>query len=745
MTDELINELSYLCGIAPEYYDIFGERHAATLETKRAILAAMGLKIETEHEITDEINRRRLGAWKDVTESAHVISVNSQPFKIPVYLPLEKGAEAAARLNVSVEDESGSKDNYIIPLSELSAEEEKYIDGLRYLKYILTDRGDRAIGYYTLTIKSGESDKCAKDDGLSNQGDNYIFKESRIIIAPDACYIPLTLEKGRGWGFSLNLYSIRSSENWGVGDFNDLRKIISWSASLNADLIGINPLHAIPNTSPYGASPYLPISRLYKNFIYLDIEDVPEVIETDEIMGLITSSGFSAGLMNLREAAFIDYDGAALLKERIMRQAFDVFYKRHYIKKTRRGAQFERYAEDEGEALESFALYMSLWGEMKRSKSADSWRQWTPEYRDRNPEAVRRFRQANNKEILYFKYVQWLIDEQLKGAASDACISGMSIGLYHDIAVGSSGSGSDCWNYRDVFGAVSVGAPPDDFSINGQDWGFPPMLPEKLKQTGYSLFIQIIRKNMKNFGAVRIDHALGLFRLFWIPRGAAPCHGAYVYYPSEDLLRIIALESVRNKTIVIAEDLGTVGEDVKKRLMEFRMLSYRLFYFERNYPELSFRSPEQYPEMSLCAIATHDLPTLYGYWAGQDIKMRRQIGVYREGYMFDRHMSERERDKALIIEALRYHGLLPTDYPSDAAMTIEMNHQLCAAIYKYLAMTKCKLVLVGIDDIIGTLNQQNMPGTIDEHPNWVQKMPLLLDDIITDRRFKDISNINLRC
>jgi 4-alpha-glucanotransferase len=318
----------------------------------------------------------------------------------------------------------------------------------------------------------------------------------------------------------------------------------------------------------------------------------------------------------------------------------------------------------------------------------------------------------------------------------------MAVGLYHDLAIGSIGGGSDVWCYQDMIAAgVDVGAPPDDYSINGQDWGFPPLIPEKLKDRGYEIFVHTIRKNMRYGGALRIDHALGLFRLFWIPKGTAPKDGAYVRYPSEDLLRIIALESVRNRTVVIAEDLGTIGENVREALKKFHMLSYRLFYFERDYPDPSFLPPERYPNMALCAVTTHDLPTLYGYWIGQDLKTKKKLGMYPDHNIWQRQVNERERDKELILSALKSHGILPDGYPSNPKRIPRMTPELCLAIYRYLAKTPCKLILVSLDDIMGTLNQQNMPATVDSYPNWIQKTPLTLEEILSDKRFSDLSEV----
>jgi 4-alpha-glucanotransferase len=381
---------------------------------------------------------------------------------------------------------------------------------------------------------------------------------------------------------------------------------------------------------------------------------------------------------------------------------------------------------------------MSIREYMKRKTNVFSWMDWPAEYQNRDGTAVRKFRQTHSQEMLYHQYVQWLIDTQLKELFLEVKRLDRAIGLYFDLAVGAVGGGSDAWSNKEVMAhGAHVGAPPDDFSPDGQKWGFPPLIPEKLRETGYELFIRTIQKNMKYGGAIRIDHALGLFRIFWIPDDMSPKDGAYVQQPSEDFLRIIALESVRNKTMVIAEDLGTIGENVRETLSKYRMLSYRLFYFERNYPDPSFLPPENYPETALCAVTTHDLPTLYGFWSGRDIEVRKRLGTFPHD-VWQKYLHERERDKNLIISALRSQGLIGVDSPVDTEKG-EMSSDICLAIYRYLALTPCRLLLVSLDDVIGTTDQQNLPGTIDEHPNWIQKMPLDLEKILTDRRLQELA------
>jgi 4-alpha-glucanotransferase len=763
--DDLINELSDMCGILPEYWDIFGKKHITAIDTQKAILGAMKLKIESAEDAAKEIHDQRWKSWKSFLEPVHVVSVNFRPLTMPVYIPVKDGEEAKLTITWTIEDENNPpfnpshpplklrggeggvmskggeggfsgkdilKTTHIIAGKDIHISEQQWIDGTRYIKVNL-NIGQRDIGYYVLDVACHHPNKI-----FPGKSDKF-QKKSKIIITPDTCYILPKLQDKKAWGLSFNLYAIRTEQNWGIGDFADLKRIVGWISDLKGSLVGINPLHAIPNTKPFGVSPYSPISRLYKNFIYLDVEKIPEVHESENAGRIMESKKFRNKLDELRKPDLIEYEKVALVKEKILRNAFDVFYENHFSKNTQRGNDFRKYRDQEGIALESFALFMALWEHMKKTKKAYAWQEWPEKYHEISGKAVVEFRKEKKKEILFHQYIQWLIDGQLREISEEAEHSGMSIGLYYDLAIGAVAGGSDAWSFQDIIAdGADVGAPPDDFSPEGQKWGFPPLLPEQLRESGYELFIRTIRTNMKYGGAIRIDHALGLFRLFWIPEGMTPKDGAYVTYPSEDLLRIIALESVRNKTMVIAEDLGTISENARETLKRFHMLSYRLFYFERNYPDPSFLSPDRYPDMALCAVTTHDLPTIYGYWTGRDLETRKQLGKFSDDAIWQQQVHDRERDKGLILASLKSQGIVPADYPSKPGMIPEMTPELCLAIYRYLSLTPCKLLLVSLDDIIGTMNQQNMPGIVDAYPNWMQKTPLSLEEMMRDKRFDDL-------
>ncbi len=725
LADELINELAELYGIIPEYWDIFGKKHVASIETKKAILKAMKLNVDSDESVKNEIYSQKARPWNRFLEPVRVVSANDQPFKISIYVPVEEAEEDKIGISWSIKNEEGKKINeFTLTRNELTISDRRWMYGRRYIKIDLNDKCHRDIGYYSIDIKF-------KIPNMKISG------RSKIFITPNCCYIPPDLEYTKTWGLSINLYSIRSSKNWGAGDFGDLKKIVKWVSELKGGFVGINPLHAIQNKKPFGISPYSPITRLYKNFIYLDIEKIPEVKQLKGQL-VIGNRQWEEIFKQLRNEDLIDYEKVAAIKEKCLRSAFEVFYEKWIAAPSAhndRIENFKRYITEEGDNLESFAAYLALSKEF-----GENWQEWPEEYRMPLSYTVQTFKETHEKEILFYKYIQWLIDDQLKENSELSENLGMTIGLYHDLAIGSVGGGSDVWMAQNVIAErIDLGAPPDDFNPTGQNWGLPPIIPEKLKESGYEFFIQSIRKNMRYFGALRIDHALGMFRQFWIPKGMHASHGAYVKQPTEDLLRIIALESVRNRTVIIAEDLGTIGENVRETLFRFRMLSYRLLYFERNYPDPSFLSPERYPEMALCAVTTHDLPTIYGWWVGRDIELKKRLRIFTDESTHKMHVEHRERDMDLLLNSLKSYGILePSAYSLKPS---EMTLELCIAIYEYLARTPCKLLAVSLDDIIGTLDQQNMPGITDSYPSWMQKTPITLKQMISDRWFHGLSEM----
>ncbi|HBY58712.1 MAG TPA: 4-alpha-glucanotransferase, partial [Solibacterales bacterium] len=544
---------------------------------------------------------------------------------------------------------------------------------------------------------------------------------------------------GRTAGIVVSLYGLRSDRNWGCGDTTDLHGFTDWSADqVGAGFVGLNPLHAIHNRTPYNTSPYLPNCTFYRNFLYLDVERVPEFALSQRARRLLEEECTRRAIARLRESGLIEYERVARLKLRFLKLVF-----REFLADLRRGgergAAFRQWAAREGELLTRFATYCALDEVLhKRDRNCWLWTHWPAEYQEPESPAVREFQAKHWRLILFYQYVQWELDRQLAEEHAHARRRGMPIGLYHDLALATDRFGSDLWAHRRFFvHGARVGAPPDDFSPNGQDWSFPPPNHHAHREDGYRHFAESIRKAARHGGALRIDHVMRFFRLFWIPEGMKAAEGTYVREPAEEYLRVLALESVRQQFMVVGEDLGTVEPEFRRTLERFGMLSYRLLYFEKH-GDGRFRRPEEYPRQALVSPTTHDLPTIAGFWEGRDIEARRSVGVLDDaGY---RHSWEdRNREKQRLLETLHALGLLPAWYPHSAAQLPSLTGELHYAFIGFLAQTPSLLLAINQEDLTKEIEQQNLPGTTAEYPNWRRKMRYTIEELRTAKTPRDFT------
>jgi 4-alpha-glucanotransferase len=543
-----------------------------------------------------------------------------------------------------------------------------------------------------------------------------------LIVTPDRAWLPAP---ERMAGLGLMLYGLRSKRNWGCGDFRDLRDLIDWAVpTLRIGFIALNPLHAIHNRRPYNTSPYLPNSTFYRNFIYLDVESIPGF---DRIKQRFEDGETRAARVFARESQYVEYETVASLKRRALDMIFE------HCPPAR---DCKTWIEQEGDLLRLYATYCAL-DEFLHAQDPDLWvwPDWPAEFRDPSSPAVAKFAAAHEREILFHGWVQWQIDRQLAAVQAHALRLGMPIGLYHDLALATDGCGSDLWAHRPFFvSGCRVGSPPDDFSPSGQDWSFPPPNNERHREDGYRLFTQSIRKTLRHGGALRIDHVMRLFRLFWIPPGHNATEGAYVRDTPEDVVRILALESVRNQAVIIGEDLGTVEDEVRETLARFGVHSYRLLYFERIQDR--FRAPAEYPAQALVSTTTHDLPTIAGFWTSADITARLRAGAIDQA-AFQAQLASRARDKQHLLDALFAANLLSANYERRADRIPELTGELHNAIMGYLATTPSALWLINQEDISKDPDQQNLPGTTAEYPNWSRKVRWSLDDLTSLADAKD--------
>ena len=540
---------------------------------------------------------------------------------------------------------------------------------------------------------------------------------TRLIVAPDRAYQP----SGRSAGFGVTLYGLRSERNWGCGDFRDLRDLIDWAVpALGVDFIALNPLHAIHNRRPYNTSPYLPNSIFYRNFLYLDIEGIEGYNATED----------PAELERLRESPTVEYEQVAAIKRAALERIFET---------NPPGQECLEWIAREGELLRVYATYCAL-DEHLHAANPDLWiwPDWPEEYRDPASPAVATFVRDNPRAILFHGWLQWLVDGQIAAVQKHALAAGMSIGLYHDLALATDRCGSDLWAWRPFFiTGCRVGSPPDGFSPNGQDWSFPPPNTVRHRTDGYRLFAESIRKTMRHGGALRIDHVMRLFRLYWIPEGHSAKDGAYVKDRAADLVRVLALESVRNRSVIVGEDLGTVENEVRETLARFGILSYKLLYFERAYERSSeFRQPGEYTASALTSTSTHDLATIAGYWIGEDIEARFRTGTIDDNLRLSQH-ADRTQDKQRLLDALFTAGLLPGGYEHDAARIPELTGELHYAVSGFLASTPCLMWLINQEDLTKEPHQQNLPGTTAEYPNWGRKMRWTIAELASVKESRD--------
>jgi 4-alpha-glucanotransferase len=490
----------------------------------------------------------------------------------------------------------------------------------------------------------------------------------RLVVTPGTCWLP-----ERTWGWAVQLYAARSRGSWGIGDLADLRAVREMAAAQGAGFVLINPLHAVAPTPEQEDSPYLPATRRFRNPLYLRVPEVPgaSAVDLEEDAGRALSEG-----------DLVDRDAIWARKRAVLRRVFDAT--------GRDDAAFPDWWWHQGQPLQDWATWCAL-----ADAHGPDWHAWPEELRDPRSDAVGRFVAAHERDVAFHAWLQWALHLQLSAATE-----GMTV--IQDLPIGVAGGGADAWTWQDVLAqGVSVGAPPDAFNSQGQDWGSPPLVPWRLRLADYEPFIQSIRATMAGAGGLRIDHVMGLFRLWWVPSDGSAAEGAYVRYPAEDLLGIVALESSRAQALVVGEDLGTVEEGVREAMAEHGVLSYRLLWFEDD-------EPAQWPAEAMAAITTHDLPTVAGLWTGTDIDEQREHGTGTD--------EELERGRTELLGRLRG---VDENAPPETAVR---------AAHEALATAPALLLSATLEDAVADRRRPNMPGAADR-PNWSLPLPVLVDDL----------------
>jgi len=550
-----------------------------------------------------------------------------------------------------------------------------------------------------------------------------------LIIAPERCYQPIELlEHKKLWGTFLQLYTLKSATNWGIGDFGDLKQFIQQLEPYQADFLGLNPIHALFPANPESASPYSPSSRRWLNIAYIDIGSLVEFQQSQAAQAWFNSAEIQQTLKALRDTDWINYGEVIPLKLTGLRFAFQQADKEN--------PTFIEFLQKGGESLQVQATFDALHAHLSQYFSEQwGWDFWAKAYQDFNSPAVQQFRQQHQQDILFYSWLQFIADQQLAECDALCQRQAMPIGLYRDLAVGVTGNGAETWNNKTLFCLnASVGAPPDVLGPQGQNWGLTPFNPHILQQQAYRPFIELVRSNMQHCGALRLDHIMSLLRLWWIPKGDSAVNGAYIRYPVDDLIAILALESQRHQCTVIGEDLGTVPKEIVSKLRNAGILSYKIFYFEFDQQGQS-RDLQQYPYQAMTTLSTHDLPTINGYWRGYDFELGQRFGVYPNPQILAVLQKERIQAKSKILQRLQQAGIdieQGIDETLDSPVNKTFNHQL----QRYVAAVNSALFGLQPEDWLDMTEPVNIPGTSTQYPNWRRKLTKNIDAIFADREIQ---------
>jgi 4-alpha-glucanotransferase len=695
--DPALLELAQAYDIATEYWDWQGRHVTVDAETVIAVLAGLDVDASTPERAWQALAAQHREPWTRMLPRC-VATRQDQPYVIWVHVT------DGDPVDIWIELEDGGRRG-LRQLENWNPARE--VDGRWVGEASFEIPGDLPLGYHRVGARSGGREAAMP-----------------LIITPAWLGLPVRLGERRAWGLATQLYSVRSADSWGVGDLTDLTDLAVWSAAEHAaDYILINPLHAAEPVAPMEPSPYLPSTRRFFNPLYIRPERIPEYVDLDDAQRSAVTQ-LRAGLDTPDAWETIDRDAAWTAKREALRIIFGV------RRSPGRRLAFTAFRRRAGEGLERFAQW-SVLSEQHGPHFGD----WPEDVQHPAAAGVQTFRDDHIDEVDFHCWLQWVLDEQLRDAQGAAVDAGMALGIMHDLAVGVHSRGADSWVLQDTYaGGISVGAPPDPFNQNGQNWSQPPWRPDRLAEQAYVPYREMVRTILRHAGGIRVDHVIGLFRLWWIPEGAGPTNGTYVRNDHEAMVGILALEAHRAGAVVVGEDLGTVEPWVRDYLRERGILGTSILWFEFDFGgDGSPLAPEKWREYCLASVTTHDLPPTAGYLAGDHVRLRDRLGVLTRP--LDEELAVDEAERRAWLDNLRDRNGLPDGADEEATV---------AALYRYLTWTRSRLLCVALGDAIGDRRVQNQPGTVDEYPNWRVPLsgpdgrPVALEDVLTDRRARDL-------
>lgn len=711
LSDPALGELADRFGISTQFYDWKGRHTQVGEQTVIAILAEFGVDASTPERARAAAQRVRDDHWRRIVQPCVVLRAG-QEGRVDVHVP------AGAPVSLRIVGEDG---NDHLPWQVDNWNPDRPIDGRMIGEATFGIPGNLPLGYHELIVTIGTHDA----DGSAADGGIHTTATSTIIVTPNRVGLPRRMGASRVWGYAAQLYSVRSHHSWGLGDLTDLADLCTWSASQGAGYLLTNPLHAAEVAGRMEPSPYLPSSRLFVNPIYIRPELIAEYHDLDQ---------YDASLIESLRTTTLDDDPQALLdRDRTWQaksQALELIH-RVDMSASRRMA-FTAFRVARGRRLEDFATWCLL-SELHGS----DWHDWPAELHDPHGAAVARVRREHADRIDFHMWLQWIADQQLSTAQSCGTDAGMPVGLICDLAVGVNGSGADAWMLNGLFAReMNVGAPPDPFNQAGQDWGQPPMRPDVLEQMAYAPLREMVSSALRHAGGARIDHIMGLFRLWWVPRGLGPRHGAYVRYNHEAMVGVVALEAYRAGALVIGEDLGTVEPWVRDHLASRGILGTSIMWFETG-PDGRPKQPQQWREHAMSSVTSHDLPPTSSYLRGDHVELRDRLGLLTESVDEERENARRERETWLA--SLRQQGVLEADEDDPEQVTL--------AMHTLLTRTPSKVINATLTDAVGDPRTQNLPGTEDEYPNWRVPLsgpdgePVYLEDLYSSDRVARMAKV----
>lgn len=674
-------ELAREYGVATEYHGWKGGLVDIPAQTLRAVLSALGAHTADEAAIEASLREVRDRPWRQVLPPTVVCREGDGPW-VAVHVPHGSSVRCTVELEFGGTWNASLVERWVEP---------REIDGRLIGEATIEVPSDIPLGWHTIVAHL--------EDGAT--------ASATLVVTPRTLPLHPSIESGRVWGLMSQVYAARSEHSWGMGDLGDLAETAAWAGEdLGADFVLVNPLHAAQPVPPVEASPYLPATRRFASPLYLRIEDVPEMA--------LLSAAEHARVIALTERArrssvdLIDRDAIWESKGEALAMLFAV------PRSSRRERQFRRYIRSEGQGLVDFATWCALVEE-----HGMPWRAWPVDLRDPRSSAVEEFREEHAEAVEFHMWLQWQIRLQLEQAQREALSAGMSIGVVHDLAVGVHRDGADAWALGEALvHEMSVGAPPDQFNQMGQDWAQPPWHPGRLAELGYAPYRDMLRTVLRDSGGIRIDHILGLFRLWWVPAGRTPRDGTYVSYDSAALIGILALEAHRVGAVVIGEDLGVVAPTLRETMLERGIHGTSILWFE--WRDGQFLPPEAYRSLCMATVTTHDLPPSAGYLTLAHVDLRGELGVL-EGTVEEEKATE-AASIATVVEALVGRGLLPAGTRVGPDSPQSLVDDVVVALHAYLAQSPALILGVAVPDLVGDRRTVNQPGTSWEYPNW--KVPV---------------------